>query len=404
MKRHNSKLRICVLVCLIVLAIVSTSVQIFATSLNSHTERILFITDDTECNRMKSVEAFHSNDVIADVLTREAVDADMLSSYGAVILPYGEENNTVARAAYENGSVVYLYGELTIKDYKDSVGVDEYALTMPIYKESGTREEIVQFFDTDYEENEIFNVISYSQHALLCKISQELPENLATYEQQNVDENSDENIYLTAAEKNFLALKRRTTARAVVDSDFDITSYFGPNNEYSVHMDYTLYQNDSDRDPDYDYFGIKTKIWVDNSSGDVSRLRTKYVLPYPSDNLLETGPASKSNAGQISISIGYGENGPSGSISYSMDLSDSSPNISRDEDYTNDVVEWSVTPRSLLPKHLNNQNFSSCATWASKGGSLAAIDVSYAGRVNVGPDGVHGLDSGYNEVPIRFYY
>jgi hypothetical protein len=135
-----------VLVCLIVLAIVSTSVQIFATSLNSHTERILFITDDTECNRMKSVEAFHSNDVIADVLTREAVDADMLSSYGAVILPYGEENNTVARAAYENGSVVYLYGELTIKDYKDSVGVDEYALTMPIYKESGTREEIVQFF------------------------------------------------------------------------------------------------------------------------------------------------------------------------------------------------------------------------------------------------------------------
>ena len=71
-------------------------------------------------------------------------------------------------------------------------------------------------------------------------------------------------------------------------------------------MDYTLYQNDSDRDPDYDYFGIKTKIWVDNSSGDVSRLRTKYVLPYPSDNLLETGPASKSNAGQISISIGYG--------------------------------------------------------------------------------------------------
>ena len=99
-----------------------------------------------------------------------------------------------------------------------------------------------------------------------------------------------------------------------------------------------------------------------------------------------------------------GENGPSGSISYSMDLSDSSPNISRDEDYTNDVVEWSVTPRSLLPKYLNNQNFSSCATWASKGGSLAAIDVSYAGRVNVGPDGVHGLDSGYNEVPIRFYY
>lgn len=405
MKKQNFKLQLRFLSSLIVLAIVFTVVPTSAASFDSQAGKILFVTDATEYSRMISADVLPYDDVMTDVATLNNIDVNMVSNYEAVVLPFGEETNVIARTAYENGSVVYLYGELSIQDYKKSVGVENYALTVPIYKTDGTIGEVVQFFDATYEENEIFNVISYSDYALLCKISQEIPDDLvAVYEQQESISESVDNIYLTAVENNFSALKSRAMARTVVDSDFDITNYFGPDNAFSVHLDYTLHQNDSDRDPDYDYFGIKTRIWVDNNSGMVSRLQTKYELPYSSDNLLETGPTSQSNVGELTVEVGYGESGPSGSISYSIDLSDTNPTIHRTVDYTNDIVEWEMTPRTILPIYLDGDNFDCCATWASSGSSFAAVDVFYAGRVNVGPDGIHPVDSGYDKVQVRFRY
>ena len=117
--------------------------------------------------------------------------------------------------------------------------------------------------------------------------------------------------------------------------------------------------------------------------GEVTGIYTKYELPYSSDNLLETGPQSQSRIQTLNVSIGFGAGGSNGRIEYSMDLSEFYPTINRTADYTNDIVEWEMVNRTLFPLNINNATLDCLASWASVG-HLAAIDVYYKGRVNVG--------------------
>ena len=152
----------------------------------------------------------------------------------------------------------------------------------------------------------------------------------------------------------------------------------------------------------YDYFGVKTRVWVTNDLGLVNGIQTKYELPYSSDHLLETGPDSQSNVGSLSVDVGFGSDGPSGSIGYSVDLSDTRPSIERAEDYTNDIVEWEMTPRFPFPIYLDGDSLYCCATWASKGTSLAGIDLYYNGSVNAGI--AYPETDGYTKYSVRFNY
>lgn len=406
MKKHIFNMKLCIFSCIVTLSIISTLIPAFAASFDSQTKKILFITDVAESKSMNSFNAQQYDSALADLVEINNIDMNAFSDYEAIALPFEEEAYELAKSAYEIGSTVYLYGQLTIQDYKEIGGIENYALAVPIYKNDGTTEKVEQFFDATYEENELFNVISYSDYALLCKISPEISNGSATtYMQRESYIEMPNSIYLSAIENNFLELKSKTMTKGIIDSEFDFVHYFGPNADFSVHLDYTLYKNDSERDTAYDYLGIKTNVWVDNDYGEVTRLQTKYDLTFSADNLLETGPEPQTNAGELSVSIGYGNSGPSGNISYSVDLSNIKPNISRDEDYTNDIVEWAMTPRTWFPIYLGGTSFHCCATWASKETrSAAAIDIFYAGRVNTGPSGIHPVDSTYVKVPVRFFY
>lgn len=114
MKKQNFKLQLRFLSSLIVLAIVFTVVPTSAASFDSQAGKILFVTDATEYSRMISADVLPYDDVMTDVATLNNIDVNMVSNYEAVVLPFGEETNVIARTAYENGSVVYLYGELSI--------------------------------------------------------------------------------------------------------------------------------------------------------------------------------------------------------------------------------------------------------------------------------------------------
>lgn len=58
---------------------------------------------------------------------------------------------------------------------------------------------------------------------------------------------------------------------------------------------------------------------------DVAAIRTKYELPNRQDNLMETGPTTTKSAGSLNVSIGFGSSGVSGTIGFSVDLSDYAP-------------------------------------------------------------------------------
>ena len=166
-------------------------------------------------------------------------------------------------------------------------------------------------------------------------------------------------------------------------------------------MDYTLYRNYDETDPNYDYFGITTNVWADTTVR-LDELRTKYALPNSSDNFLETGPATQKNVGTLSVSIGFGSSGLGGDIGFSIDLSNSQPDIDRTEDFTNDIVEWNMHRRAVLPPSMNNAILGCSATWASRN-STATIDVSYQAKVSIArPNVTQSATSEYTKIQIRF--
>lgn len=77
--------------------------------------------------------------------------------------------------------------------------------------------------------------------------------------------------------------------------------------------------------------------------------------------------------------------------------------IERTENYTDDTVEWVLTPRTWFPKSIDDAQLVCVASWASTG-KYAGINVSYQGVVNIGPNSQYPTSAGYTEIPVRFSY
>lgn len=398
---------LCLMLCL-------SSTPAFAASAVEQTEELLFVVDDSLYNELYNElnhptiivdesqvdyyldseidisESIITNFNLFDYISVSDVSESMINDYKAIALPIAnDELMEVARVAYNQGVLVYLYGQLTINDYKEYVSIESFTLSTKLYDSNETVcDTVEQGFDADFESTEIYNVICYSNNTLMCKFG-DTPKNVN---------------YLVAALNNCIETNVGGKTRAtIVQSAFDFTTYWGTNNQFASHLDYTLYREMDELDSTYDYFAIKTRTWVTCGSAKVTGIMTKYGLPFSSDNLLETGPESQSNIGSLSGSIGFGDGKVNGSIGYSIDLSDQNPTIERTEDYSADTVEWILTPRTWFPKSINDAFLVCVASWASTG-KYAGIDVSYQGVVNIGSNSQYPTSAGYTEIPVRFSY
>lgn len=319
-------------------------------------------------------------DLYVICLADELTSYTDLSTYSAIALYRDSEiKQSLVKEAYSKNTIVYLYGDLTISEYKSYFSIADYSIDVKVANSSQT---LTQSFSESYEETEAFQVISYGTQPLLCKIS------------------SDCTFFsvFKAVTQNFQKLLSPRTRSTIIKSEFDFVTYFQSS---SVHMDYTLYRNYDETDPNYDYFGITTNVWADTTVR-LDELRTKYALPNSSDNFLETGPATQKNVGTLSVSIGFGSSGLGGDIGFSIDLSNSQPDIDRTEDFTNDIVEWNMHRRAVLPPSMNNAILGCSATWASRN-STATIDVSYQAKVSIArPNVTQSATSEYTKIQIRF--
>lgn len=408
----NRKIKIisftlCLILCL-------SSIPAFAVSAVEQRKELLFAVDEASYNNFLSelsdptviidqsqIDSYANSDI--DISESIITNFDLfdytsicniseltLTNYKAIALPISnEETVEIARAAYNQGILVYLYGHLTINNYKEVLNIDNFSLSMDIYDPNESKcDTIEQGFNANFESTEIYNVICYSNNTLLCKFA-DTPKEIN---------------YLVAALNNCVETNiNRNTRATIVKSEFDFTTYWGNNNQFASHLDYTLYREMDETDPTYDYFAIKTRTWVTSGSGEVTGMMTKYSLPFSTDELLETGPASQSNIGTLSVSVGFGDGKANGSIGYSIDLSDQRPTIERTENYTDDTVEWVLTPRTWFPKSIDDAQLVCVASWASTG-KYAGINVSYQGVVNIGPNRQYPTSAGYTEIPVRFSY
>ena len=351
--------------------------------------KVLFIVESAE--QIEEISAGISEDkyifpenLYVICLADELTSYTDLSTYSAIALYRDSEiKQSLVKEAYSKNTIVYLYGDLTISEYKSYFSIADYSIDVKVANSSQT---LTQSFSESYEETEAFQVISYGTQPLLCKIS------------------SDCTFFsvFKAVTQNFLKLTAPATRSTIVKSEFDFVTYFA-NNTCSVHMDYTLYRNYDEIDSSYDYFAIKTRVWAETAQS-LEELRTKYILPFDSDNFLETGPASQNNIGTLNVSIGFGNSGLSGTIGYSINLSDSRPNIVRTEDLTNDVVEWTMDKRWFLPPSLNSATLDCAETWASTG-NTAVINVFYRATASIKrPNVTQSETSEYTCVQVRFSY
>ncbi len=406
----NKKIKLISLILGIVLFI--NSIPAFVINAIEQPTELLFVTDDfsystllnelnnpaiivdesmvnhyLECN-IDISESLIANFNLFDYISASNISESMLNGYKAIALPIANESLMgIARTAYRQGIIVYLYGQLTIRDYKEFLSIENFALTTNLYDSNEIIcDRVAQGFDTFFENTEIYNVICYSNNTLLCKFGD-------TPKKVN---------YLVASLNNCTETNISGKTRAtIIQSRFDFTTYWGPNNQFATHLDYTLYHETDENDPQYNYFAIKTRTWVTGNGYEVTGIMTKYELPFTSSNLLETAPATQSNIGTLSMSVGFGDGKLSGSIGYSIDLSNCNPDITRTEDYTTDTVEWVLTQRRWFPKNIDNAALVCLASWAAVG-DWAAIDVSYSGVVNVGLNSQYPTSAGYTKIPVRF--
>lgn len=316
-----------------------------------------------------------------------------LSTYAAVALPANEAGTQKASYIDIQETRVYLYGNVTISAYKAATGLGEFSVEIPLHDPSGNRTSTaVQFFDEAYEQTEIFHAICSGEHALLGTISGEEP-TLYTYFALILDNC-----------KPFLLPQTRAT---IIESGFDYTTtMFGENYVRGVvHLDYSLYRNYDEEDPNYDYFGIKTRTWVTCENGNVSTIRTEYRLPTLEDELIESAPSSYLKASVLNFSIGFGTSGPSAELGLSIDLSDTKPNIDRTENLSTDTVKW-IMSRSAFSKWLNGTRMDCAATWAHKATpeNVAAFFIDFSGQIKHGWINEYTEESNIGHAYLTIYY
>ncbi len=384
-KRKTLLTALAVILSLILLTASLCTGLLLRANADSKIRKLLFVTEETADTSTLSAEFSENGDnTYFETAPLSEITAETLNAYVAVALPASETGMDAAALVDIDQTRTYLYGEVTIADYKAATGLEEFTLQIPMLDTDGTQISMAeQFFDETYEQTEVFAAICCGENALLGSAAENAP--LGSYLALILDNC-----------KQFLMPQTRAT---IIQSGFDYsTAMFGENYVRGVaHMSYTLYRNTDEEDPTYDYFAIKTNTWINCENGNVSALRTSYRWPNVMDRLMGSAPETQKNIGELSVGLEFGpdKNGkPNASVSFefSIDLSDTKPNITREEvrhggtDLGADQVSWDLTPRTLFPNYLNNTTSTCAATWANYENDehYVAIEIRYSGQVKHG--------------------
>ncbi len=334
------------------------------------TDGLLVITDD------------YLVDAKTDILSIKTFKAIAVS---ADTLEHDRELCKAVRNAFENyGARVYLFGDLTINDYKRLIGAERFGADASIFDEKGiTKETAFVFLSPEQESNDVFNIISFAK-------SDERKHMLA-----KVSDHNKTSADLTAEYIRIIAddfdLNESIKSITIVKSGFNYRSYL--TSSVYANMDFILYRDFSELDPDYDYFAIKTNICTYGYS--TSRIEAEHRLPFPSDELIDYGPGDISKADSVSVNLSLCG---SSSISYTFSV-DGKPSIDASYYAVDDYCTWIINRYWFLGE-LVNELFSLGSSWASTG-TYAGTNVKFRALFNYGIDSFY---SPWTTIEIRYNY
>ncbi len=354
--------------------------------------------NDPQNIQMNELDSFDPNKVALKSV--QDYSKNELGNYAAVALPF-EQAAIQAKAlikAFNSGTRIYLYGEFTIANLKNVLGIDKFGADVQIYEADGkaTDQTAFQYLGEDQEQNDVINVVGLSRggNFTLDQIY------LAYIEasDQNIIEQYQYFRSIFDDVKPFLQENNNSVMSIVtVKSQFNIVSYYFNSNS-STHLDYTLYRNYDEQDPTYDYFAIKSNVWA-YSTDEISGVDVKHDLPYASDNMLDHGPGSQTYASSVGVSVDM-SGGVSLNFSYNLD---GGPTINCSPDYTNDIISWTLRERIIFPEELDNEVFKTSSSWASSG-TYAGTNIIYRSITNYGPSHQYPVFESWRTVQVRYDY
>lgn len=274
-------------------------------------------------------------------------------------------NEFIRDSFYKHFSRVYLYGNLTISDYKIALGLDRFGSYVNVYNGNSISDDKAFItFSKEQETSYIENVIGYS----LGNTSKNLIASISNNKKQKMDKLIISKIII----EDYINSKDILCIASLVKSGFN---YRMVNTDGSyINMDFMLYKENDKQIPDYDFFAIKTNI--SGSGRPISGIETEHRLPFTSDEMVDYGPGDISRAGSVSVGLDFAACGlDGGGISYSFDVG-GNPTIDATYNSADDYCTWKISRYWFLGGYLQDELFSLGSAWASTG-KYAAIDVKF---------------------------
>jgi len=298
-----------------------------------------------ECKTVSEISESDNNH-IAYAAMADIAESDKISS--------------LFRYAFSNYNArIYIYGALTISDFKNILGISTYSVETDIYDEKGkTDKKATLTFSEEQEDNKIEQIISLSKNPEYQSLIASVP--MATTEKL-------EHIIIEHYINTFVNPLLYSTT--IVSSHFDYRNYayLGGTEKMDdgyVSMDCVLYRLSDESDSEYDYFAIKVNATPVCSLVPCSQLQVKLALRYSTDHFIEYGPSSTNRADSINVQLGFGVAGFSGGVGFTF-APGTGPTVTTTYSPADRSVLWKVDSYWLVGKPLNDAMYPFGASWAS---------------------------------------
>ena len=358
--------------------------------------KLLIILDDS---KQKPSFPDEYNDIVEYVYLSDVSMSDNTHIAYAVTkeIAQNEYVNPILKYAYmENDARIYIYGNLTISEFKNIMDIDTYSVLTDIYDENGVIGETAKMsFSKEQEDNKVEQVISLSQNAQYQSLIASVP---------NATSEILETIIVSHYADTFV---NPMTYATIVKNGFNYRTYanfysdpVSPLDFAYLNIDYYLYKIEEEAIANYDYFAIRVNVnpicentalrWV------CEDFQVKLSLPKTNDHIYEYGPYSTNKANNISVQLGFGASGVSGSVGFTF-APGSKPDIKTSFNSTDRTILWKVDRHWFFGASLNNKLYPFGASWASAG-RYAAINIS--SYVNFAYD----HKSSWNDIQVRYSY
>lgn len=343
----------------------------------NNNSKLLIIVD--EKTKLDEVYLSEKSDYI-DIVYHNKMDYYDILNYSS----YAVENNIIqndlklslllSKEFDLNSSTIYIFGNVTITDYKNILGLETFGAYTYLYDQNGpTTNTAFMRFDENQEDNYVENIISFSKNYNSNHL-------IANFDFVEEPEFSRSFEYIKAIAENYIENNSIRPMATIVKSGFDFriyTSFDG-----YVNMDYVLYRETNETDPIYDYFALRTNIsahsddWYWNT---VNAILMKHKGAYINNiNILDYGPGTIYRASTVTVGLAFGDT-VQGSIGWTFDVG-GKPDIYATYSPVDESISWDIMQYWLFGGPLNDQLFKLGSSWASLSQkSSVAINTTFSG-------------------------